>query len=343
MTVAADQAAAGGPGTTPQPLPRAALLLGLAAFAALTLALRLPIATSVIGLVLFGILHNVLELRYVTGQFAGVLAGRFLTICIAMITAVAACRLMPTSAWTRATEIVITYALISVAWWWARGAMSTVAVAFGFAGLTLAATASLTFPGFHFVMLAHLHNVVPLFFLWEWSRRFERGRTAFRVVNLVWVFAVPALLLAGAFDAYLRATSVTLGGFGAFDAQRLSAAYTPSPWLETQFALRFLAVFAFMQTMHYVVWVYVLPRYAPDAARAFEARVPWLVGGRAWALGIGGGLVLLALFAHDWATGKAAYASIASYHAYLEFPVLIALLLGLSGVRSVAVAPSTHA
>ena len=40
--------------------------------------------------------------------------------------------------------------------------------------------------------------------------------------------------------------------------------------------LRFLAVFAFMQTMHYVVWVGVLPRYAPEAAARFDARVPVL-------------------------------------------------------------------
>jgi hypothetical protein len=33
-----------------------------------------------------------------------------------------------------------------------------------------------------------------------------------------------------------------------------------------------------MQTMHYVVWVGFLPRYAPEAAAAFDARVPWLRG-----------------------------------------------------------------
>jgi hypothetical protein len=33
-----------------------------------------------------------------------------------------------------------------------------------------------------------------------------------------------------------------------------------------------------MQTMHYVVWVGFLPRYAPGAAAAFDARVPWLRG-----------------------------------------------------------------
>lgn len=317
-----------------QPLPRAALMLGLAMCFALVLALRLPVATSVLGLATFGILHNVLELRYVTGRFATILAGRFLAICLTMITGVAVCRLLPVGPWPRAVEIVLAYALIGVAWQWARSATSPLAHACGFVGLMLAALTSLTFPAFHFVILTHLHNVVPLFFLWEWSRQFTRGRTAFRLVNLGWVLAIPVLLVAGLFDTWLHATSATLRGFGAFDAQRLSAAYTPPPWVDTQFALRFLALFAFMQTMHYVVWVYVLPRYAPDAAQAFDARVPWLRGTRAWALGVAGGLGLLALFLHDWAVGKSVYVTVASYHAYLEFPVLIALLLGLPAVRS---------
>src|SRR5262245_45185191 len=47
--------------------------IGVAAVAALALALRLPVATTVLGLVLFGLLHNVLELRYVAGRFDNIL------------------------------------------------------------------------------------------------------------------------------------------------------------------------------------------------------------------------------------------------------------------------------
>jgi hypothetical protein len=82
-----------------------------------------------------------------------------------------------------------------------------------------------------------------------------------------------------------------------------------------------------MQTMHYVVWVAVLPRYAPEATARFDARVPFLRGGRAWLLGGGLALVLGVVFALDYAQGKALYAAGASYHAYLEFPVLLAPLL----------------
>jgi hypothetical protein len=99
----------------------------------------------------------------------------------------------------------------------------------------------------------------------------------------------------------------------------------------TELGVRFLVVFAFLQTMHYFVWVAFLPRYAPGAARAFEDRAPWLAGRRAWALGAGLGGVLAVLFAIDYASGKALYAAFASYHAYLEFPVLLAVLFSLRG------------
>jgi hypothetical protein len=50
-------------------------------------------------------------------------------------------------------------------------------------GLALAAVASYSNPGYHFVVLAHLHNLVPLIFLWDWAGRIPsaRGRLAFRL------------------------------------------------------------------------------------------------------------------------------------------------------------------
>jgi len=180
--------------------------LVLAAMAALALALRLPVATTVLGLVAFGVLHNVLELRYVAGRFDAVLAGPFLGFLAALITGVFVCRLLPVSAGTRAVEIGLSYVLLAAAcvralrrrWVWLAVALAVLAGA---------AATSLAFPAYHFVVLTHLHNVVPLFFLWEWSRSIGGGRRrwAFRAVNVGWVLAIPGLLLAGAFDGVLRA------------------------------------------------------------------------------------------------------------------------------------------
>lgn len=330
--------------TTPVPAPVLArrdplaptgwLILGC--IVALALALRLPVATTVLGLAAFGVLHNVLELRYVAGRFDAVLAGPFLGLLATLITGVLICRLLPVSTGTRAAEIVLSYVLLSVAcvralrgrWWWVTGSLAVLAIA---------AATSLTFPAYHFVVLSHLHNVVPLFFLWEFSAGLPPlPRRALRAANVGWVLVVPALILAGVFDAVLRTAPAALGGFGGvaqFEAGRLATSYAPPVFATAAVGLRFLAVFAFMQTMHYVVWVGVLPRYAPEVTARFDARVPVLRGGRAWLLGGGLAIVLGVLFALDYASGKTLYAAAASYHAYLEFPVLLALVFAGAGLR----------
>jgi len=202
--------------------------LVLAALGALALALRLPVATVVLGLVAFGVLHNVLELRYVTGRFDAILTGPFLWLLGALITGVVVCRLLPVSAVTRGVEIGLSYVLLGVACvrslarWWR---------VFALVVLGGAAATSLVFPAYHFVVLTHLHNVVPLFFLWEWSRRLpDRARWLFRGVNLGWVLGVPALLLSGVFDPLLRAAPAAFGGLGgvaAFEPGRLVPTYAP--------------------------------------------------------------------------------------------------------------------
>ncbi|MFE3109544.1 hypothetical protein ACFXKJ_02390 [Kitasatospora indigofera] len=314
MATAALAAPARGLGVAP--------LAGFLAAAALALAaaLRAPAGTAVLGLALFGILHNVLELRYVTGRFESVLAGPFLKLLVALITGIVLCRLLPVSTASRAAEILLVYGLLAAAclhalrrrpWLLAASAVL----------LLLAAAASLSFPGYHFVVLTHLHNLVPLLFLLEWSRGLPRGRAAFMAVQCGWVLVVPALLLGGTLDGWAAPATAT--------ADRLAVSYTPPGWQDGSAGLRFVAVFAFLQTMHYVVWVWFLPRYAPEASAAFERRAPGLRGRRAWALGLAAGAALAVLFASDYAQGKALYAALASYHAYLEFPVLLVLVLGI--------------
>ncbi|WP_371481519.1 hypothetical protein [Kitasatospora sp. NBC_00315] len=314
------------PGVRGGPAIGAAPIAGFAAATVLALAaaVRAPAGTAVLGLVLFGILHNVLELRYVTGRFEAVLAGPFLRLLIALITGIVLCRLLPVSTASRCAEILLVYGLLAAACLHSLR-RRPVLLAVAAAVLTGAASASLSFPGYHFVVLTHLHNLVPLLFLWEWSRGLPRGRAAFLAVQCGWVVVVPALLLGGALDGWLAPATATTG--------RLAAAYTPPAWLDSSAGLRFLAVFAFLQTMHYVVWVWFLPRYAPDASAAFERRAPALRGRRAWALGLAAGAALAVLFVGDYAQGKALYAALASYHAYLEFPVLLVLVLGIEPTR----------
>ncbi|WP_432982039.1 hypothetical protein [Dactylosporangium sp. CA-233914] len=295
------------------------LLFVLAAVAALGIALRAPLAVTVLGLVAFGVLHNVLELRYVAGRF--VLRRRLLFVLLGLITAIVLCRLayLYVGEPARYAEILVGYGVLAAACVQAlRGWRLAAAVLV----LVVAAVASLGFPGYHFVILAHLHNVVPLFFLWEWAGRLARPGV-FRWTQVAWVLGVPALVLAGAFDRVLGGVSgSTVAAFAGNPAPIIAASAPPDS--STLVGARFLVVFAFLQTMHYFVWVYFMPRHAPEAPR-------FLLGWRAWALGGGLGAALAVLFVIDYASGRALYGAFASYHAYLEFPVLLALLLGPAG------------
>jgi hypothetical protein len=324
-------------------VPVALLVAGIlgVAMLALVLATRAPLATTVLGLIGFGVLHNVLEIRYVAGRFAPVLSGPFLYLLLALITGIVLCRLLTTfsPALGRPSEIMLGFLVL------AAGALlglrspggarprSRVMLVGGVALLLgTGAAVSLVFPAYYFVVLTHLHNLVPLAFLWEWARRIPGGaaRTAFRLTQVHWIVVLPVVILAGGADRFIAGGPGVVQRFVGTGATVVSAATPPA--LE-HWGLRFLVVFAFMQTMHYVVWVGFLPRFAPDATAAFEARVPWLRGRRAWLLGIGAGLVLAAVFVTDYVQGRAVYAALASYHAYLEFPVLLAMLMAPALLR----------
>jgi len=316
-----------------RPTMLAALLLAAAA-GSLALALGAPIATIVIGLILFGILHNFLEIRYVTGRFSGILSRSFLELMAVLVTGILACRLLAGVVGRPAelVEIALGYSILAVGA--QRGLRGTRKVAVWVA-LVPAAVVSLGWPAYHFVVLAHLHNLVPLVFLWEWASRIRSagGRRLFRATQVLWVVAVPLVILLGAVDGWLS-TDASIVRSLVGNGQSLVAASAPPGDAATLVGLRFVTVFAFLQTMHYVVWVAFLPRYAPDASAAFEARVPWLTGARLWAVGFATAAVLGVLFVFDFSQGRTLYAALASYHVYLEFPVLLALLLGGHGRRA---------
>jgi len=323
------------------------LLVGLmlaAAAGSLLLAVRAPLVVTVLGLIAFGVLHNVLEIRYVAGRFAGLLSGRFLLLLLALCSGIALCRLTgqlwPTG--SRYAEVAVGYLILGAgAWIGLRGGWRGV----GGAVLAIAALGSFSFPAYHFVVLTHLHNLVPLIFLWDWARRITdpRARLAFRLTQVLWIVAIPLLLLAGLADRWVSAAPGVVSSFVG-DGARVIAGAAP-PEVAAIVGLRFLVVFAFMQTMHYLVWVGFLPKLAPDAAAAFDARVPWLRGHRAWLVGAAGGAFLAILFVSDYFQGRALYGALATYHAYLEFPVLLALVMAPQLTRAIdtaAARPASH-
>src|SRR5215210_106875 len=81
---------------------------------ALALALTLPLATTVFALLLFGVLHNYFELRYLVGRFGGLFTGSLVEAVLVGLTAIVLIRLVPLGPLGRPAEIVATYALLGV-------------------------------------------------------------------------------------------------------------------------------------------------------------------------------------------------------------------------------------
>jgi len=308
-----------------------------AAAAALGVALYAPLATNVIGLVTLGIVRNLCELRYVFGRFDSAWTSRLLRLLLWGISAIAILRVAALGGITAYGEILIGYGLLAVV---VAGVLRTRRrqATLALVALGLAAGVSVSFPAYHFVALAHVHNVVPLVFLWEWARRIpDRGtRRVFRGLQVGWVLAVPLLVIVGVFDAWLVRAQGAVPLFSV-DVEAIFATYTPPALDHGMLPVRFLAAFAFLQTMHYFVWCWFLPRNARDAIVEFERsnRVGRAVRGwRLPAIALTAAGFFAILFVTDYMTGRAMYGAVATYHAYLEFPVLLALLLGWAATPS---------
>ncbi len=295
---------------------------------ALGAALLLPLDVVVFALLVVGVPHLILEIRYVFGHYRHLLRGRFLVGLNIVLALIIAGRLLwPGPAASRVEILLVAGVLIAAI------IRSTAAPAIRGAALVatvIGAGFSITHTESYFVIQAHLHNIVPVVFLWAWSGHVlvARDRRRFRAVTVVWIAVIPAALLIGLLDPWLAggasSTAQSLAAQG-----RVLSTITPTG-APSILATRLLTIFAFAQLLHYVVWCWFFPRWGGPPATELSASAagPWLAGPRL-ALIVGAATAFVALLAWiDYRSGRSFYSAFAAYHAYLEFPVLIALLLG---------------
>ncbi len=322
--------------TRPAPVPLAPLLLAVAV--ALPLAVSMPLGLAVYGFMLLGVAHNLAELRYVFGRyvFGGQGLGRLergaLLLIVLPLLAVIGARaangtwLSPEAA--RQLEVGLVYGTLLGVLMFGRGQRALRGALAVLVGLGL--WASLSWLKWHFLVLSHLHNLMPVVFLLLHSRE-GRGRALLGA--LVWAVAVPAAILGGVFDSWLPTTG--FGHLGPLDQpDRMANTWLWQGVSPTE-ALRVVATFSFLQGMHYAIWIGILPRIsaapelsaAPRWARALYS--PWAVTG-ALALTVG----MIPFYLDDYLGAFSAYAALASFHALVEFPLLLAWVLGEGKLRS---------
>ncbi len=282
------------------------------------MALRLPLATTVYGVMLLGLPHVVLELRYVAeGWVHGRLPRQLTGLIVAALTGVVILRSGAGWAWqwqlSRSLEILLTWSTLLAVVAWLPLAQAPRALAALL--LACAGVAAQTWPSLHFLALTHLHNLVPAWFLYHHAA--ERHRALLPVL-LLWALVVPALLLGGVLDPLL-----------AFDRVTSTPVLEDPSWLVGGWMLagtsgvvaaRVVATFAFLQMVHYAIWVGLLPRF-PRSAPSGSPPLPWLA--LAPVVAIAGAVLLTPVYLWDYRTASGIYGSIAAFHALLELPVVV--------------------
>lgn len=339
--------------------------MGLAG-GALLVAVRMPLEIAVFAVLVFGLPHVALEVRYLYGRFVvddptratgapSRLFPRWLVVGLQLVlVTVVVNRFLLTGRPARVVETVLLGGLLLAAVLVRPSAGAprrawTLIVS----SLAVIGAAALALRGLDswFLVQAHLHNILPFAFVWEWTateiRPVERRRS--RVALLGVFVVVPVAILLGAADPWIgSATGVFAGTTDADAVVRVSSTITPGGTgaggaLTTPWPGRLLAAFAFAQLVHYAVWCWFLPR--SRAGREATIRLastrlgPFVRHWRYAVLVLASGALVLALASLDLGTGRGTYTSIAAYHALLEFPLL--LLLVRRGVYS-AGASSTH-
>ena len=306
-------------------------LAGLVCASAAAAALA-PLWTYALTLALFGLPHVLSELRYIDARFGARLVGRFGTQVAVLLAAIV---LLRCAAWAQlgsadlrcALELVLGAGLVLTLAPMLRGSSPLVRTSVAAVALIGIAAASLA-PLEALVWFALLHNLTPIGFFAERLRGAPR-RLALWTCALVFGL-VPLWIAGGGVGALLGALGATATDSGPAALGGLRAnlgALVPPNLVLTEAAPGLFAAVAYLQCMHYVAVLWVLPRLGAGDAQAGPSR-PW--GARpltygplqlAWCAA----LALPLAFAVDFGATRLVYGAFAAVHAWVEVPVLLSV------------------
>lgn len=296
---------------------RVAWLGSLSVVIALLLCLRFPLALFALGPLVLGVPHLLADVRYLVVQPK---AHKRLLLVLFVLAPLAATWISPT----------LKVGMLSVV-----GAALVARTTFPrkVLGLFVAAglyAAALVAPTSFALLFAHAHNFIAAIVLLFFSRSIRHA-----LLPVLLFAAFSTLLLGGAFDGLClgAAHSALPGGVN------LGAAiwqYAPFCHTETM-ALRLVVLFVFAQSVHYTIWLRLLPDEARPrkGLRSFERTFT--------AVRDDVGIVVMVVFAmvavffviwgmRSLEPARLGYLRVASFHGYLELSFL--MLLALEGKAS---------
>ena len=279
-----------------------------------------PMWFLVVGPLVWGIPHVLSDLRYLVARpgyhrrpgvavavTAGLIAaGLGYTLRAALLGAAGALLFARTSWRRRLTGIGVLGALYAVAAW--AGPLSD-------------------------LVFAHLHNVIAVGFWWAWRPRVRR----LHWLPLALFVVFSALILLGALDFMVTRVGLHAPWTG-ISARWL--AYQLSPTMSGPWPTRMLVLYAFGQSVHYVVWMRLVPEEERPSAtprsfaqsfRALRVDVGSVV---LWATAASI-LALLAWGAVSLGAARNGYLELAFFHGYLE--IAAAALMWAEGRRAGAI------
>lgn len=206
--------------------------------------------------------------------------------------------------------------------WAAQGPLRRRWVVLG--GIAVLSMLALRFERAFMLAFLHAHNLLALL-LWWWAR----PRTWCAALIPLSALALSGALLAGLLDSAVSAA----GGWQARVAEFDALAGAVAPFGDSMLSAHALLCFAFLQSLHYGVWLRLIPddcRSRP-APRPFAASWRALVAdtGRGWVWAAGVLTVGLLVWAwSDCAGARAQYLRLGAFHGYLELAVAAWALAG---------------
>lgn len=287
--------------------------------------LFLPWWTLALGPVLFGATHVLADLRYLVFQprlhkrwlfwllvvpgivWAGS-GGGMKAGALALAGAAIAAR---TTMWKRAAIVLVAAGLFALSW---------------------------EFTWVTDLVFAHAHNFIAVVLWWAWR---PRGRKLHWVPLTLFVVATAAVLL-GATEAVTAGTQLM-----DFAPEQLGS-QVQVPWLAWgvtgPLALRLTLLFAFAQSVHYGVWLRLVPEEGRgrETTRTFGATVRALVRDLGWPVLLVFAVIIFGLAgwaAFDVVGARHGYLRFAMFHGHMELVAVTVLFVERTAGRGLLLAP----